>query len=412
MPRTSQLHEVRTRDRALLVALEHNEEWRDDLDELRQLATTAGVEIVEEFTQRRRDPATATYLGAGKLEELAAIVQETGANLVIVDGELSPTQHRNFEDAVEARVIDRTQLILDIFAQRARTAEGKLQVELAQLTYLMPRLAGQGTALSRLGGGAAGAGTGSRGPGETKLELDRRRIRGRVSDLKKELNEVQKRRGVQRSSRDSLHMGTVSLIGYTSAGKSTLLNRLAGSEVYTDPKLFATLDPTTRRVRLPSGRDCLMTDTVGFIRQLPTHLVAAFRATLEEAMGADVLIHVVDASSPRMDAQMEAVNGVLADLGAADKFILTALNKTDQIKDWYELRRRVASQPNTVYVSALSGDGADGLLKKLEDLIRNARSRRRARPAEERVPSVVPGVTDEDEPDEASETDPGDNGAG
>jgi GTP-binding protein HflX len=348
------MEEIISSDRAVLVSLEFGNEVQDaaSLAELRELASTAGAEVLGEFIQRRQKPDAALYLGRGKAEELYTEVKALDANLVIVNEELTPTQQRNLEEAVSVRVIDRTGLILDIFAQRAQTREGKLQVELAQLQYLLPRLAGYSTSLSRLGGGI-----GTRGPGETKLEADRRRIRNRIADLTDEMEEVRQHRRVQRAGRRRLPFPSAALVGYTSAGKSTILNTLSGSDVLVDRKLFATLDPTTRRVVLPDGSAVLLTDTVGFIRNLPHGLVAAFRATLEEVTEADLLIHVVDATHPDMAAQIEAVRGVLAELGVEDKPTITAFNKSDLVADQYTLRRLVADTPNSVYISAHTKDG-------------------------------------------------------
>ncbi|MBW3624024.1 MAG: GTPase HflX, partial [Armatimonadetes bacterium] len=304
---------------------------------MRELASTAGVEIAGEFHQKRNEPDSASYLGKGKLQELADAVKEAQANVVLVDDDLSPTQGRNMEEVISVPVLDRTQLILDIFAQRAHTREGKLQVELAQLTYLLPRITAQYTKFERQQGGIGG-----RGPGETKLESDRSRIRKRISDIEKELTEVKRHRGMARQGRRKTPFPHAALVGYTSAGKSTLLNVLTGAEVFTDPKLFATLDPTTRRVLLPDGWGVLLTDTVGFIQRLPHHLVAAFRATLEEVMEADVLVHVVDASRSDRERQMEAVEEVLEELGAAAKPIVTVFNKSDLLQDQYQLRELVA----------------------------------------------------------------------
>lgn len=364
------MHEVKTVERAILVSIQtgNDEEDRISLDELAELVHTAGAEIIGTFGQRRQKKDPTHYIGQGKAEELYAEVQELGADLVIVDDELSPIQQRNLEDAVSVRVIDRTQLILDIFAQRAQTREGKLQVELAQLKYLLPRLVGSGAAMSRLGGGI-----GTRGPGETKLESDRRRIRSRITDLSEELEEVRRHRRVQRQARERLPFPTAALVGYTSAGKSTLLNTLTGAEVFVDRKLFATLDPTTRRVLLPDGSALLITDTVGFIRKLPHQLVAAFRATLEEVLEADFLVHVVDASHPDMDSQITAVHEVLSELGAGEKLSVTVFNKSDMVADQYALRLLVASTPRSVYISAKNHEGIPQLMtllgKTIEDLM-------------------------------------------
>ena len=362
------MHEIRTTERAILVSLEsgNEEEDRSTIEELKQLTYTAGAEIVGEFSQKRAKPDIAYFLGHGKAEELYVDVKARDADVVIASSDLRPIQQRNLEDAVGVRVIDRTQLILDIFAQRAHTHEGKLQVELAQLNYLLPRLTGAGTALSRLGGGI-----GTRGPGETKLESDRRRIRNRITDLAKEIEEVRRHRHVQKQARQRLPFPTAALVGYTSAGKSTLLNTVSGSHVLVDRKLFATLDPTTRRVVLPDGWAVLITDTVGFIRDLPHDLVAAFRATLEEVTEADFLIHVVDSSHPQVAAHMDAVHHVLRELDADDKPTVTVFNKSDLVGDQYVLRKLVAETPNSVYISALKRDGIRHLMGVLSKTLQN-----------------------------------------
>lgn len=355
-------------EQAVLVALERPGEHDfcadESLAELAQLAETAGADVITTVVQRRERPDAATFIGTGKLHELKAICAETGANLVIFDDELSPAQQRNIEKAVEVRVIDRTALILDIFAQRAQSREGKVQVELAQLNYLLPRLAGQGTALSRLG-----AGIGTRGPGETKLESDRRRIRDRIADLRRELEAIKAHRQRQRASRERGPWPVVALAGYTNAGKSTLLNRLSGADVLAENRLFATLDPTTRRVDLPDGGTMLLTDTVGFIQKLPTQLVAAFRATLEEIAAADLILHVIDASHPKRQAQEAAVAAVLDELGAATVPTLVVYNKADRL-DRDERTALVRTQPDSVVVSALSGDNMDSLLQSIADALR------------------------------------------
>ncbi len=355
-------------DRAILVVVEsHNDSLIDwEAEELHELAYTAGVEIAGEVYQKRFKPHPAYYIGSGKIDEIFEITRAEEANVVLFGDDLSPTQLRNLENALSTRVIDRTQLILDIFAQRAKTREGKLQVELAQLNYMLPRLTGKGSKLSRLGGGV-----GTRGPGETKLETDRRRIRKKIEHLKKDLEEIVQHREVQRKGRRKLPFPSAALVGYTSAGKSTLLNALSGSDVLTDGKLFATLDPTTRRVELPSGGGLILTDTVGFIRHLPHHLVMAFRATLEEVRDADFLIHVVDSAHPQRNEQMEAVEEVLDDLDVLDKTIITVFNKSDLFRDQYELRRGVLETPNSVYISALTGDGMPYLMKLLDDIVRS-----------------------------------------
>jgi GTP-binding protein HflX len=374
------VHIVKRTERAVVAAINpQGADWEADLGELRELVATAGAEIAAEVTQERAQPHPVTYLGKGKLDELRNLVKEEAADLVIVDDDLSPTQLRNINEAVQVRVVDRTQLILDIFAQRAHTREGNLQVELAQLTYLLPRITSVYTRFERQAGGIIGM----RGPGETKLEQDRSRIRRNIRNLQEELEEVRQRRAVQRRGRERLQIPTVALVGYTSAGKSTLMNALSGSEVFVDPKLFATLDPTTRRITLPNNRPVLLTDTVGFIRKLPTHLVAAFRATLEETVEAELLLHVVDASHPRMQEQIEAVFTVLEDLGVAGKPMVTVLNKADLVKDTYRLRDIVAHERDTIYLSALTGDGLPQLLQKIQQVLEREK-RRELVPADNR----------------------------
>ncbi|MBI3911395.1 MAG: GTPase HflX [Armatimonadetes bacterium] len=367
-------------ERAVLAAVDTTGNGAaHDLEELRQLVDTAGAQVVGELTQRRDAPNPVRYFGKGKIEELAELVRQSRADLVIVDDDLSAVQQHNIVEVVDARVIDRTELILDIFAQRARTREGKLQVELAQHKYLLPRITSVYTRFEQQRGGI-----GLRGPGETKMEADRSRIRRRIADLERQIAEVARHRRIARAKRERLGLPTAALVGYTSAGKSTLLNALTGADVYTDPKLFATLDPTTRRVDLPSGRVALVSDTVGFIRKLPHHLVAAFRATLEETVQSTVLLHVVDVSHPQMRAQMEAVLGVLNDLHVGERPILTVLNKIDLVKDTYTLREMVAKYPDTVYLSALTGNGLIQLLRKLEQVLAREERRAEARRWEER----------------------------
>ena len=364
------MEEIRTTENAILVGLEsgNEEENRSSMDELRELTSTAGAEIVGEFTQNRAKPDNASYIGKGKAEELFSEAKALDADVVIVNDDLSPTQLRNLRDAVQVRVIDRTQLILDIFAQRARSSEGKLQVELAQLNYMLPRISSLYTEFERQQGGI-----GMRGPGETKPEADRRRIRKRIADLSKELEEIKQRRHIQKQGRQKLPFPTAALVGYTSAGKSTLLNTLSGSDVLVDRKLFATLDPTTRKVVLPDGWAVLVTDTVGFIRDLPHALIAAFRATLEEVTEADFLIHVVDASHPQMVAQIGAVHHVLKELDADNKPMVTVFNKSDLLADQYLVREMVADNPHSVYISALKRDGIPQLMavinKTLQSLL-------------------------------------------
>ena len=339
------------------------------MHELARLAETAGAEVVGSLVQRRDRPDAATFLGRGKVQEVSALCAETGADLLICDRELSPAQARNLEEMAGVRVIDRSHLILDIFACRARTREGKLQVELAQLNYLLPRLTGKGIELSRLGGGI-----GTRGPGETKLEVDRRRIRKRIADLRSELEEVRRRRELLRRGRNEVPLPQVSIVGYTNAGKSTLLNRLTNAGVLAEDKLFATLDPTTRRVVLPNKETILLTDTVGFISNLPHHLVAAFRATLEEVVESDILLHVIDISHPGVRQQADTVREVLASLGAGEKPTVTVYNKVDQLAEDQLPAPEFGDDP--VSVSALSGYGIDRLLARLARVAARRRLRK------------------------------------
>jgi GTPase len=352
-------------ERALLVGLDlpgkNRWEAEDSLDELHELAGTAGAEVVGRVVQKRNSPDSAYYIGLGKVQELMQPCQDLGVDVIIFDDELSPAQQRNLELRTGIKIIDRTALILDIFAQRARTKEGKLQVELAQLKYLLPRLTGQGTALSRLGGGI-----GTRGPGETKLEVDRRRIRKTINDLENEIDLVKKHRQLHRHSRKDVQIPVVSLVGYTNAGKSTLLNTLTDAGVLAEDKLFATLDPTTRKVTLPSGRDILLTDTVGFIQKLPHNLIAAFRATLEEIVEADLLLHVLDISHPKMVEQSVAVYDVLRHLKAEEKSVISVLNKMDRIDSPPVIERLLREYPNPVAISALQGIGLETLFERIE----------------------------------------------
>lgn len=366
MSNQPKMHQVTQTEPVILAALDAgNRDIDYDFEEMRALTRTAGAEPVAEFVQKRSSPSISTYFGKGRAEELYALVRHHSAEAVIVNDDLSPTQQRNLGEVVQVKVLDRTQLILDIFGQRAHTREGKLQVELARLTYMLPRLGNLYTQFERQQGGVGTRG----GAGETKLELDRRTVRARISELQTELDEVRRQRAEQRRGRQRLPFPTASLVGYTSAGKSTLINVLSGSEVLVDPMLFATLDPTTRRVVLPNGWAILMTDTVGFIQRLPHGLVAAFRATLEEVNEADILIHVVDASHPQYALQMDAVQQVLEEIGAGDKPVVTAFNKSDRVKDQYSLRQRVANTPHSVYLSALKRDGLQQLLTTVSHVV-------------------------------------------
>ncbi|TRW45046.1 GTPase HflX [Georgenia yuyongxinii] len=353
------------------------------LRELAALAETAGSEVLDGLLQRRTSPDAGTYLGAGKAQELAEMVRAVGADTVIVDGELSPSQRRGLEDVVQVKVIDRTALILDIFAQHAKSREGKAQVELAQLEYLLPRLRGWGESMSRQAGGrvAGGAGIGSRGPGETKIELDRRRIRTRMARLRRQIKEMAPARTTKRGSRRHNEVPSVAIAGYTNAGKSSLLNRLTGAGVLVQNQLFATLDPTVRRATTPDGRAYTLTDTVGFVRSLPTELVEAFRSTLEEVAEADLLLHVVDAAHPDPEGQVHTVRGVVADIpGGADVPELIVLNKADLAapEDLAALRTRY---PGAVVVSARTGLGVEELAQRVAELL--------PRPTEE-IDLVVP----------------------
>jgi len=342
----------------------------DSLNELGTLARTAGADVVGSMIQRMRHPDVATYIGKGRAQELCDTEKQLNVDLVIFDDELSPSQQRNLEKMLNARVLDRTALILDIFAQHARTREGRLQVELAQLEYRLPRLAGRGVDLSRQAGGsrsAGAAGTGGaigvRGPGETKLEIDRRRIRSRISELREEIEAVREQRKTHRLQRTAQSMPVVAVVGYTNAGKSTLFNALTEAEVVAENKLFATLDPTTRHVLLPNNQEALLTDTVGFIQKLPTKLIASFRATLEEVVDADMLLEVVDVSHENAIEQSETVSDVLRELEALDKPRVTALNKIDLLADPSELDTTL--YPNAVPVSALQRTGLDALREKI-----------------------------------------------
>lgn len=342
-------------ERCLLVEVDTGEyDAQTALDELAELAETAGAEVVGTVVQKREAPDKATCIGSGRLLEIAEICRADDIDLVIVDRELTATQQRGLEDALPCRVIDRTMLILDIFAGRARSAEGRLQVELAQLQYMLPRLAGQGTALSRLGGGI-----GTRGPGESKLESDRRHIRRRIESLKDQLREVEGRRKLHRDRREKDGLRTVAIVGYTNAGKSTLLNRLTDAGVLAKDMLFATLDTTTRALKLPDGRTVLLIDTVGFIRRLPHHLVRAFHATLEEAAQADLVLNLCDASSPDAAEHLNITRDLLQSLGRGERPVLEVLNKCDLLYDGFR------PDAGRVHISAATGEGIPALLETI-----------------------------------------------
>jgi len=336
--------------------------WEESLDELRNLATSAGAHIAGEFSQHRDRPEPATLIGKGKLEELAGAAASVSADVILFDHDLSPSQQRNIERLVNTRVIDRTQLILDIFARHARTREGQLQVELAQLEYMLPRLAGRGIEMSQLGGGI-----GTRGPGETQLETDRRKIYRRVRHVKQQLEDVRRIRAQQRQRRESVPIATVALVGYTNAGKSTLFNVLTKSDVIASPRMFATLDPTIRSVTLPTKRKVLFSDTVGFIRHLPHTLVSAFRATLEEVQRATLILQVSDASSPITAEQDAQVESVLKELEADKKPRLHVMNKVDLLPP--KQRESLRDDEQTVHVSAAKGIGLGTLLDRIDDLL-------------------------------------------
>jgi GTP-binding protein HflX len=340
---------------------------RQSLAEFRELVSSAGAQVVAELLQRRPSPDPATLIGSGKVEEIAGVAASNHADLVLFDHDLSPTQLRNLEAALPCRVLDRTQLILDIFARHARTREGQLQVELAQLEYLLPRLTGRGKAMSQLGGGI-----GTRGPGETQLETDRRRIQRRIDRLKSDLESVRRVRRQQRSRREAVPVPTVALVGYTNAGKSTLFNLLTGAQVLASSKMFATLDPKLRAIELPSRRRILLSDTVGFIRNLPHTLVTSFRATLEEVMQAEVLIHVRDAASTYGDEQKAQVEKVLGELEALSKPRIEVLNKIDLLspEELAQLQDRAQSR-HEIPVSALTGEGADALFHAIDNALRS-----------------------------------------
>jgi len=350
-------------ERAALVGLVSGRAGRLEaersLEELAGLAEAAGAQVVLRMLQERPKPDPSTYLGAGKIEALAASCSETAVDVVIFDSELTPGQRREIERIVDRKVIDRTQLILDIFARRARTREGKLQVELAQLRYLLPRLVGAGAALSRLGGGI-----GTRGPGETKLETDRRRIRMRIHAVSQDIEHVRKRRSQLRERRHKAAIPTVALVGYTNAGKTTRFNRLTDAEAEASDALFVTLDPLVRQVRLPEGGELLISDTVGFIDRLPHTLVAAFRATLEEVSEADLVLHVIDASAPDRDRRVAAVRQVLHEVGAMEVPLIEVFNKTDQLTA-DEQARLQERDPAAVCISALKGEGVDELVETI-----------------------------------------------
>ena len=356
------LQEVEERVILVGVSTGEGDDTEQSLDELEELAKTAGAVTVGRVIQNREQIHPGTYIGTGKIAEVQQLAYEVEATGIICDDELSPAQLKNLEEELDLKVMDRTLIILDIFASRASTSEGKIQVELAQLKYRQARLVGLGSSLSRLGGGI-----GTRGPGEMKLEMDRRLIKSRIAQLNRELEEVKRHREVARSRRSRQSTAVIAIVGYTNAGKSTLLNTLTGAQVLEEDKLFATLDPTTRILELPSGQEILLTDTVGFIRKLPHHLIDAFRSTLEEAKYADIILHVVDASSPQMDQQMYVVYETLKNLGVTDKKIVTLFNKQDKMTENQSHRDLKAEK--TIRISAKWGEGLGEVKQILEDLL-------------------------------------------
>ena len=359
MPVTRETHTERAALVGLILGRDRRLQAERSLDELAGLARAAGATVALRLMQERARPDPGSFLGSGKIATLAAACAESDVDVVIVDHELTPAQLRHLEERLDRKVVDRTQLILDIFARRARTREGKWQVELAQLQYLLPRLVGAGTALSRLGGGI-----GTRGPGETKLETDRRRIRQRIHQIQREIEQVRRRRGQLRERRQKQAIPTVALVGYTNAGKTTLFNRLTDEHADASDALFVTLDPVVRRVRLPDRRELLLSDTVGFIDRLPHTLVAAFRATLEEVREADLVVHVIDAANPERERHVAAVRTVLGEVDAAEVERLDVYNKCDLLSD-VELRRLQLGDPAALYVSARTGDGHQELLETI-----------------------------------------------
>ena len=364
----------KTQERALLIGLEKEgvSKWdlRDSMEELRELANSAGAEVVDTITQKLRKPTAPYYIGRGKAESLKDTLQAREVTSLIFDDELSPAQGRNLETLLARKVVDRTQLILDIFAQRARSREGRLQIELAQLQYLLPRLTRMWHHLSRQTGGI-----GTRGPGETQLEVDRRRVQERIARLERELEAVRKTRAVQRQGRKRHQWPVASVVGYTNAGKSTLLNLLTGADVLTENRLFATLDPTTRSFVLPNKQRLLLTDTVGFLRKLPHTLIESFKATLEEVSEADLLIHVVDLSHPRVEEQMEAVDGVIKELDAFGKQTLIVFNKIDNLENRELAGIYTKRFAGSVAISARTGEGVGELVQALQDALGSWRLR-------------------------------------
>lgn len=363
MAKMIELKQVKEKVILVGVSTDDHDDTEKSLDELEELASTAGAVTVGRVVQNLSQIHPVTYVGKGKLDEIKDLLWETEATGIICDDELSPIQLGNMEDALNTKIMDRTLIILDIFANRASTNEGKIQVELAQLKYRQSRLVGLGKSLSRLGGGI-----GTRGPGEKKLEMDRRLIKGRIAQLNRELKDVKRHREVTREQRSRNQVPVIAIVGYTNAGKSTLLNTLTGADVLEEDKLFATLDPTTRNLKLPSKQEVLLTDTVGFIRKLPHHLIEAFKSTLEEAKYADIILHVVDASNPQMDEQMYIVYETLMNLEVKNKPVITAFNKQDKVDGEVILRDFKAD--HVVNISAKTGEGLENLQNVIEEVLR------------------------------------------
>ncbi|MCI5919756.1 MAG: GTPase HflX [Roseburia sp.] len=363
MAETYKIEEVEEKVLLIGVSEQEGDDAEDSLTELAELVKTAGATVVGTLIQKRELIHPGYYVGTGKVQEIQELIEQTGATGIVCDDELTPAQLRNLEDALDTKVMDRTLIILDIFAARATTSEGKIQVELAQLKYRLGRLTGMGTSMSRLGGGI-----GTRGPGEKKLEVDRRLIKDRIAQLNRELKEVRQHREVTRAQRAKNHVPVAAIVGYTNAGKSTLLNRLTDAGVLEEDKLFATLDPTTRVLELPGRQEILLTDTVGFIRKLPHHLIEAFKSTLEEAKYADYIIHVVDSSNPQMEKQMHIVYETLSDLEVKDKPVVTLFNKQDKRTDDEPLRDMKAD--HVLHISAAKGEGLDEVKELLCELLR------------------------------------------
>lgn len=348
-------------ERALLLGVDTGEyDCEISLAELEELSRTAGAEVVGTVSQKLPNPNPSTYIGSGRMEEVCAFCRANEIDLIVADGELSPAQQRNMETQTDTRVIDRTTLILDIFAQRARSREGKIQVELAQLRYMLPRLTGKGKAMSRLGGGI-----GTRGPGESKLESDKRHIRRRIYALEEELRQIEKRRNAMRTRRKKDGVIAVAIVGYTNAGKSTLMNYLTEAGVLAEDKLFATLDPTARKLTLPNGQDIMLIDTVGLVRRLPHHLVEAFKSTLEEAKSADLILNVCDASDPVCAEHLEVTERLLSELGCSKTPTVTVMNKCDRVPELYTL----PTLGKTVHISARTGEGIPKLLSEIEKAV-------------------------------------------